>query len=404
MLARRCLRLLTSTRPASLMQVDVGRGLYTDAFMTIDIFKDRRNRAQEDLSKTSLVDVSKTLEKLIAGGDTSVSEGEIINEAVKVLQNAILLSNDEASLDQTANLLRIFMSTYKHICFHNTKIFLLREFLMSCHVNMAPNSATQVWEDQDLISNVELYTHDRKMVKSAPALTLCYLDLLLESQLYDRLFETVDKLDENVETLPFNIMVIYMIACVRQDTQQALARATKMCSKYPESLEKNNKIANAYSYLIFHHGVDPSSALTILSASANHYKHSVVRTCLLTYYLSKMERPQQAYNQLKSLLEFIEEKFHGDKGLEVSSRGQLRFSSQAVEALTEATEATGDALLMRDLTGLFNRLGSIATLSDQSIKELISSEIGVDANMQHKREKNRKRWEKRNSELTAATG
>ena len=63
----------------------------------------------------------------------------------------------------------------------------------------------------------------------------------------------------------------------------------------------------------------------------------------------------KAYNQLKSLLEFIEEKFHGDKGLEVSSRGQLRFSSQAVEALTEATEATGDALLMRDLTGLFNR-------------------------------------------------
>ena len=57
---------------------------------------------------------------------------------------------------------------------------------MSCHVNMAPNSATQVWEDQDLISNVELYTHDRKMVKSAPALTLCYLDLLLESQLYDK--------------------------------------------------------------------------------------------------------------------------------------------------------------------------------------------------------------------------
>ena len=42
MLARRCLRLLTSTRPPSLMQVAVGRGLYTDAFMTIDIFKDRR--------------------------------------------------------------------------------------------------------------------------------------------------------------------------------------------------------------------------------------------------------------------------------------------------------------------------------------------------------------------------
>ena len=51
-----------------------------------------------------------------------------------------------------------------------------------------------------------------------------------------------------------------------------------------------------------------------------------------------------------------------------------------------------------------SRLGLIATLSDQSIKELISSEIDVDANMQHKREKNRKRWEKRNSELAATTG
>ena len=47
MLARRCLRLLTSTRPASLMQVYVGRGLYTDAFLTIDIFKDRRVSKQQ---------------------------------------------------------------------------------------------------------------------------------------------------------------------------------------------------------------------------------------------------------------------------------------------------------------------------------------------------------------------
>ena len=57
---------------------------------------------------------------------------------------------------------------------------------MSCHVNRAPDSATRVYEDQDLMSNIELYTHDRQMVQSAPALTLCYLDLLLESQLYDR--------------------------------------------------------------------------------------------------------------------------------------------------------------------------------------------------------------------------
>ena len=46
MLAKRCLRILATARPVSRMKVAVGRGLYTDAFMTVDVFKERRVSAQ----------------------------------------------------------------------------------------------------------------------------------------------------------------------------------------------------------------------------------------------------------------------------------------------------------------------------------------------------------------------
>jgi len=372
--------------------------LFTDAFLAVDVFAARRSEA--------------------------LKCGKISNDPLTgAIRKEIYTSEDVDSLNRTVGKLKSFMDENEDTCNPSSKVGLLRDFVNMCHLVRAPEPAKRLMEDQKLMSKVGIFdpyeTEKNRLAPKVPALLICYLDILFKDGQYQQLLSEVEKLVQSVENVPHNIFVIYLMACLQEDTADCLVRATRtLTEKSPETLVKSNKVAHAYALLVLRHGNDPGLALTV-ATSTQYGKRSNVRNLLTSYILSELNRPAEACacledivnNHDKAMDEATpdETKFQTTEQAAAitettsklkSQRKTLKVPSQGVESLTETVLRQEDAQLTKRLDIALSRLSEFSVVIEQSMNDFIGSEIGEDKIMQYKRQLNKKRSERRqNSEI-----
>jgi len=372
--------------------------LFTDAFLAVDVFAARRSEA--------------------------LKCGKISNDPLTgAIRKEIYISEDVDSLNRTVGKLKSFMNENEDTCNQSSKVGLLRDFVNMCHLVRAPEPAKRLMEDQKLMSKVGIFdpyeTEKNRLAPKVPALLICYLDILFKDGQYQQLLSEVEKLVQSVENVPHNIFVIYLMACLQEDTADCLVRATRtLTEKSPETLVKSNKVAHAYALLVLRHGNDPGLALTV-ATSTQYGKRSNVRNLLTSYILSELNRPAEACacledivnNHDKAMDEATpdETKFQTTEQAAAitettsklkSQRKTLKVPSQGVESLTETVLRQEDAQLTKRLDIALSRLSEFSVVIEQSMNDFIGSEIGEDKIMQYKRQLNKKRSERRqNSEI-----
>lgn len=372
--------------------------LFTDAFLAVDVFAARRSEA--------------------------LKCGKISNDPLTgAIRKEIYTSEDVDSLNRTVGKLKSFMDENEDTCNPSSKVGLLRDFVNMCHLVRAPEPAKRLMEDQKLMSKVGIFdpyeTEKNRLAPKVPALLICYLDILFKDGQYQQLLSEVEKLVQSVENVPHNIFVIYLMACLQEDTADCLVRATRtLTEKSPETLVKSNKVAHAYALLVLRHGKDPGLALTV-ATSTQYGKRSNVRNLLTSYILSELNRPAEACacledivnNHDKAMDEATpdETKFQTTEQAAAitettsklkSQRKTLKVPSQGVESLTETVLRQEDAQLTKRLDIALSRLSEFSVVIEQSMNDFIGSEIGEDKIMQYKRQLNKKRSERRqNSEI-----
>ena len=381
-----CHRLLAS-RCAELIRAKGRRTLFTDDFLGVSVFKDKSDRARQEMesvgvSKSQLTDKIQNQINLI---QVNQYDSHILSKDVR---KVIYTSRTQDEIRESGQLLRQFVMTSQPSddqTLLKNKSFLLKDFISLCHLHSEPNVASGLWRDEEFMKQVG-FVNNGILSPNMPATALCYLDLLYNRQMYQEMFQEVARIEALVTAVPLNMYIIYVMACLKLNTPEAYGKASEIYNKNPHCAI-SGKFANPYSLLVLNHGPDPNLAYEVVSVSN---KKSVLRTGLMAYILSKLGRPVEA-----CLL--LEETLSESESLEghIKAGSKLVFSIEVIKAITNCVAEQKDTALNRRLASIFNGLDRIAVISEQGINDVITSDIDASNDMKYRRAKSRTRAERK---------
>lgn len=324
------------------------------------------------------------------GNNLPAYSGLLSNDVRKI----IYTTKTKEDVAVTANILQHFVETtkpYTDFALLKTKGVLLKDFMILCRTKRWLEPASSIWKNKLFMSRVGYVDEDTgALASNMPTVTLCYLDILYEKKKYEEVIEEVKKLETLILQVPSFVYVLGMMSCLKLNTKDSLESAmTFYNGKHRDQLTKISRFVHPYALLLCRQG-NPALAFEIVSLLP---KRTVLRSGLMVYLLTRLNRPTEACVLLEGVLTEIQRE---DKPLSVS-RGQgmpkLIFSLECVQALTKVVEKRQDVALNARLAGVFTRLDSVASITDRNMVELISAEIDAPKWMKYKRGKNKRRTE-----------
>ena len=343
---------------------------------------------------------------MISGQDANLSQD--IVEHSETSTNSQLLSHDVKKLiwltttkDQiinTQHVLKHYVETAEP--FTNSAVIkkkgqLVKDFMQLCHLHKWIEPAESIWEDKGFLNLAGFIDNEAKcMGTNMPTVALCYLDTLYNNKMYQKVIDEVQQLEaEDIAQFPVFIHILGMMACMRLNTKASLDAATAFYNgKHGEQIMKVSRVVQPYALLLCQQG-NPGLAFEVMSLlQTRHFNY--LRTGILVYLLSALDRAEESCALLESALRFGERE---DKAKSVA-RGQdvpkVIFSIESVKALTNLVESRKDVKLNARLAGVFSRLDKVASITDRNMVDLVAAEIDATSREKSRLSKEAKYLEK----------
>lgn len=409
--------LLKENKNTLIKQASQIRFLFTEDFLGISVFRHKQLLADKEVSELQLnpADFRKSITERIpqkkasslklegdipAETDTNITiaeaqiaDKELLSDDVRKL---ILMTKSKEQMITTQHVLKHFVATsepYDNAAILAIKGQLFKDYMHLCRIHKWIEPAQGVWNDEEFIDRVGFIdVITKRMATKMPTITLCYLDILYEKKMYQDVVDEVQRLETSTQVPEF-AYVLGMMACLRINTNSSLSAATCFYNgKSGGHIMKISRVVHPYALLLCHQD-NPRLALeTVSLLSSRHFP--ALRAGIKVYFLSKLNRPEEACALLESVLR---NSAREDTAL-ASSRGQgvpkLIFSIESVKALTEVVESRKDVSLNARLAGIFSRLDKVASITEKNMVELVTADIDADRSIKNKRLKEAQWWEK----------
>ena len=318
----------------------------------------------------------------------------------------LLLSNDITNLiltTRTKDHMKVTQHAMKHFVktkepFRDSAVLLkkrqlLKDFMLTCRLHKWKDTANSTWND-DHFMELAGFTDQgsNQLAMNMPTVTLCYLDILYEKKLYQAVIDEILKLEKVVQ-LPVFVYVLGMMACLKMNTEESLNVATAFYNgSSNKQIMKISRVVHPYSLLMHKQGNTSLALETVSLLPTKHFPY--LRAGIMVHFLSHLNRPDEACSLLEVMLRNYD---RADKPLAMA-RGQgipkLIFSMETVKSLTDVIRTHKDAALNARLGGVFSRLDKIASITDQSIDNLVTAEIDISSFEKARKLKYLKKWER----------
>ena len=272
------------------------------------------------------------------------------------------------------------------------KSALLKAFMQVCRLFKWLEPAKDVWNDKFFMDRVGFIDMQGKTLSlNIPTAALCYLDLLYEKKQYQDVINEVQKIETAV-TVPPYLYAVGMMACLKLNTISSLD-AAKAFYNGPSGghIMHISRVVHPYVLLLSKHDKMSQALETMSLMSSRNFRP--LRAGIMVYLLANLDRPFEACALLENSLRNSQRE---DKALAMA-RGQTIpkhiFSLESVKALTKSVESRNDLKLNARLAGIFSKLDKIASITDQSMMQLVTAEIDANSSIKSKR-----RWQARKIE------
>ena len=312
------------------------------------------------------------------------------------INNLILTTRTKDHMKVTQHALKHFVKTkepFRDSAVLLKKRQLLKDFMLTCRLHKWKDTANSTWND-DHFMELAGFTDQgsNQLAMNMPTVTLCYLDILYEKKLYQAVIDEILKLEKVVQ-LPVFVYVLGMMACLKMNTEESLNVATGFYNgSNNKQIMKISRVVHPYSLLLHKQGNTSLALETVSLLPTKHFPY--LRAGIMVHFLSHLNRPDEACSLLEVMLRNYD---RADQPLAMA-RGQgipkLIFSMETVKSLTDVIRTHKDAALNARLGGVFSRLDKIASITDQSIDNLVTAEIDISSFEKARKLKYLKKWER----------
>ena len=327
--------------------------------------------------------------------DLKSNETPFTNILSDDVSKMILLSKTKDQLRNAKFVVKHYVESvepYDDAAILKKKGILFRDFMQVCRLYKVLEPARDIWNDKVFINRVGFIDASGKtLALNMPTVTLAYLDLLYEKKLYQDVINEVQKLQSWV-TVPPYAYAVGMMACLKLNTPSSLEAAQGFYNgPAGGQLMQISRVVHPYVLLLDLHNKKSQALETMSLLSTRNFRP--LRAGIMVYLLSNLDRPYEACTLLESSLRNSERE---DRALAMA-RGQNFpkhiFSLESVKALTKAIESRNDLKLNARLAGVFSKLDKIASITEQSMIQIVTADIDANSQLKYKRRGQERRLE-----------